>query len=335
MKNRFLKITAGLLIGGGVAASMHHQSQKIRALEKQNTDLAAILTALPDVEAENQRLKSIGMEPEGVAALRKKADKIHALRAEIGRMRERIKNAPEPSATVPKSTAKTLTGAENKQLGVTPRVQILLTSKILDSSNKSGELPVSGAGVLSQEDYQRVLKHARDTAGIDILSAPRIVTVDDREAQVQVGRNTPIETGFFAQANGKKVQSMKTNILTGITADVHPAVQPDGVSTLLKVKLQITTFDGYLDQDLGKPAKKVGDDLWFHETTPIVDIAEGNTAAVMSSGQTMMLKVTSKLTGKKYWAFFTPTFIDPAGNEIAPPGKSYDQPVAKLAPASK
>lgn len=317
MKAPLAKLAAVVVIGGGVAASIHHQNTEIAELRKHNTDLTAKVARLDSLEAENRQLKKTAMTSDEMAALRKKADEVHALRAEMGKLRQQMREATTASVPTPTTSPATEPPADD---AAPVKTQFLFAAKIVGRGDEFPDAKVpeiihsiaggsGSAAVFPLETTAQVIKAFKDAPGFDILSAPTMISVEGQQAQIQVGQAQPIVTGFHTQADGTRFNETKTNIHTGVTIDLMGTKQAND-SALVNMNFTLTTFDGYLDEGRGINKKAVSPDVWYHETAPIVDIANTQVAVLVGPKQTMLLHSRSKPGNKDYWIFLTPTLLD-------------------------
>lgn len=315
MKAPLAKVAAIVVIGAGVAASMQHQNTQITELRKRNHDLAAKVSRLADLEAENQQLRKLRLDPDEAANLRKKAAEVHQLRAEIGRIRQQMREQKTVDVSGTPSPQEVEHTEESETTPSEP--QFMFSTKIIGRSEDSPEAELPGflanhalgsSAVFVTPQVESMMRHFAETPGFDILTAPRLFAQSGHAAQAQVVESTTIVSGFHTRADGAKFDLVKTNIMTGITMDITGTEQANG--THLQIRLNVTTFEGYLDDGAGISKTAVSEGVWYHETAPIVDIAQAQTSALLAEEQTIMMHVTSKPAGKEYWLFFTPSLVD-------------------------
>lgn len=304
------KAAAVVLLGGGVAVSMHSQNRQIAALEKQNTDLAAKATRMEQLQVENKRLIAQGLDPDEIASLRKKAAEVHALRAQMDRLRRQIR---EPSGTPPNSM---LPVAAEEQKNETLNPQTLFTAKIIarDDDAPNAKLPLNitsapGSTRLYPGDQAAdMIKAFESEPGFSVVSAPRVVTLDGQEAQFEVVESKTVVTGYYARSDGIKFDLVSTNFMAGIRIDITGTRQSAGTHT--KINFRRSSFDGYLPGATGLKRREVWKGIWFHETVPIVDLAQMQTSFQIPDGQTMLLHAKSDPIGRECFLFLTPTPLD-------------------------
>lgn len=326
MKTPIAKMASILLVGGGVAASFHHQGQSLETYRQENVKLTSQLAAAGKAGRERMSLERLRADARELERIRERAREVHQLRAELSALKTlRTEGATTPDSSEDPKNDRSVSVAADEQ----PRVQILLECKLVKRSDQDdafvpNELTALGTkGILEKDVFFNLISRLRTSLGVDVLPSALVVTIDGRQAQVQVGRKETVVSGYYATAEGERIELEKTNVFMGFRAELHPIVQADGVGLLLKAKIRNTSFDGYLDDKTVRPGKKAVGDLWYHETVPIVDIIEAEGAAIVNPGQTMMLGAVSKLSGEQNWMFVTASYIDPAGNKAPPPGTDY------------
>lgn len=107
--------------------------------------------------------------------------------------------------------------------------------------------PALGAGVVGimpHVQIQAVLSALRNTTGVNILSTPSVVVLDNQKATIEVGQNVPTQTGSYAStANSQTATPFTTNDYKAVTLklDVSPQINL-GESVRLKLKLKNDTL---------------------------------------------------------------------------------------------
>ncbi|HEX4045903.1 MAG TPA: type II secretion system secretin GspD [Gammaproteobacteria bacterium] len=120
-----------------------------------------------------------------------------------------------------------------------------------DGDNQSTGLPTSfpnfGAGVVGimpHVQIQAVLSVLRNQNGVDILSTPSIMVLDNQKATIEIGQDVPVQTGTYATSNGVgTVEPFNTNTYKPVTLrlDVTPQINL-GRSVRLKLNLKNDTL---------------------------------------------------------------------------------------------
>lgn len=210
------------------------------------------------------------------------------------------------------------------------------------------------SGILTDPQFRAVLRRLEGLSGVDVLSAPKVTTLSQRRAQVQVSDVKSVITGLNPGAL-LKTQPSTTNpptftvaqIPVGPVLDVLPVVSSDGATVRLTVTPTITEFLGY-----DKPPKDARQRVWENGASRLVDvplprmrIRQMTTETLVSTGQTLVMggmpieetirtKDTVPVLGdipllgrlfrregkynirKTLLVFVTATIVDPAGNPV-------------------
>ncbi|HMO65145.1 MAG TPA: M56 family metallopeptidase, partial [Verrucomicrobiota bacterium] len=152
--------------------------------------------------------------------------------------------------------------------------------------------------VLSQARAGELTRRLQKTAGVKLMAAPKVTTLSGRQAQVQVAE---IKTVFRPE----QPQGQREDF--GLTVDMMPQVEPDGVTLTLVVSAGFREFLGYEEG----------------EATPrprIRSLQTGLFTVVLLDGQTLLARLPPQPGGAPDDAgvliLVTPTIIDPAGNPV-------------------
>jgi general secretion pathway protein D len=105
----------------------------------------------------------------------------------------------------------------------------------------------------------------------NILSEPNLLTMDNEEASIIIGKNVPFITGSYAQAtgsNGAAVNPFQTieRKDVGLSLKVKPQISADGT-----VKLQISQEVSSIDPNLSNPAGIITDKRAINSTVLVDD----------------------------------------------------------------
>ncbi len=116
------------------------------------------------------------------------------------------------------------------------------------SANGSAtSFPNYGAGVVGimpHVQIQAVLSALQNQTGVDILSTPQIVVLDNQKATIEIGQSVPVQTGSYATTGGANtVTPFTTNDYKPVTLklDVTPQLNL-GRSVRLKMNLKNDTL---------------------------------------------------------------------------------------------
>jgi general secretion pathway protein D len=105
---------------------------------------------------------------------------------------------------------------------------LLGTVGALANSDLTKALLTGGfSALISKGDISVMLNAIKNDANTNILSAPQILTLDNKEAEMVVGENVPFVTGSYTQPTG------------GAATNPFTTVQRQDVGLILKVKPQI------------------------------------------------------------------------------------------------
>jgi general secretion pathway protein D len=132
------------------------------------------------------------------------------------------------------------------------------------------------AGVMTNPQFQLVIRALNQKKGIDLLSAPRVTTKSGQRAVIEIVREFRYPTTFSEprvpdiQGRGSSNTTTTTIALpvvgpstpsnfetrnTGVTLEVEPVVGPDGVTIDLNLVPQVVEFEGFINY--GSPISTV------------------------------------------------------------------------------
>ena len=167
------------------------------------------------------------------------------------------------------------------------------------SGNRSGNLAISGnaidsllagtgvgqvlapgifglAGLMTNPEFQVVIRALNQKKGIDLLSAPRVTTKSGQRAVIEIVREFRYPTQFtepkVPDIQGRGTSNTTTTTIalpvvgpstpsnfetrnTGVTLEVEPVVGPDGVTIDLNLVPQVVEFEGFINY--GSPISTV------------------------------------------------------------------------------
>lgn len=133
----------------------------------------------------------------------------------------------------------------------------------------------SVGGLLTDPQFQVVIRALNQKKGVDLLSAPRVTTKSGQRAQIEIVREFRYPTQFseprVPDIRGGSSSGTGTTISlpvvgpstpsafetrnTGVTLEVEPVVGPDGVTIDLNLIPQVVEFEGFVNY--GNPIKTV------------------------------------------------------------------------------
>jgi len=123
-----------------------------------------------------------------------------------------------------------------------------------------GQFFSSGLGDGSGSSIQGIIRATANNAGINIISAPHVLTSDNEEAEIRIGDNIPIITSRVQSAAGQ-LNNLATSVNVerqdiGVTLRVTPQIT-EGDSLRLDIFQEITDINEALDvgnvSDVGVP----------------------------------------------------------------------------------
>ncbi|MFH1414128.1 MAG: secretin N-terminal domain-containing protein [Candidatus Omnitrophota bacterium] len=136
----------------------------------------------------------------------------------------------------------------------------------LDESDVYQEISM---GVLGMDKYKVVMKMLQEYGDTKVLSRPRLVVVNNEEAQIMVGRREAYVTESISQADTVVTSESVEFIDVGVKLNVLPSIGKDGFITM-KIKPEISDV---LDTVAGTSIPIVG----TSETETVVKIKDGTT----------------------------------------------------------
>ncbi|HLB41274.1 MAG TPA: type II secretion system secretin GspD [Gammaproteobacteria bacterium] len=140
------------------------------------------------------------------------------------------------------------------------------------------DFPNLGAGVVGimpHVQIRSVLSLLQNQNGVDILSTPQIVVLDNQKATIEIGQMVPTQTGSYASSNGVgTVTPFTTNDYKNVTLKLEVTPQINlGSSVLLKLKLKNDTL-----QNPQNPGP-----------TPLINTSSINNAVIINSDDVLVL----------------------------------------------
>jgi general secretion pathway protein D len=121
------------------------------------------------------------------------------------------------------------------------------------------------AGVMTNPQFQVVIRALNQKKGIDLLSAPRVTTKSGQRAVIEIVREFRYATQFTPPqvpnitGGGGGTGTVSISVVTpttptafetrntGVTLEVEPVVGPDGVSIDLNLVPQVVEFEGFIN----------------------------------------------------------------------------------------
>ncbi len=152
------------------------------------------------------------------------------------------------------------------------------------------------AGVLTDPQFQVVVRALNQQKGVDLLSAPRVTTKSGQKAVIEIIREFIYPTAFQPPQIPTNFGNTGTSVIsgtglgsstggafpvtpttptsfekrnTGVTLDVEPTIGPDGFTIDLTLSPQVVDFDGFINY--GSPINTVSTNLGISTTTRLTD----------------------------------------------------------------
>jgi type II secretory pathway component GspD/PulD (secretin) len=136
-------------------------------------------------------------------------------------------------------------------------------------------------GTLSEDQYQVTIKALESSTNTNVLSNPRIVVIDNNEANILVGSSEPYLVTYIN--NDTKTQTEETKFIdVGVKLTVTPKISKDGFITL-KIHPEVSS------------ARRVTD----VNNSLAVDTTQADTTVVVKDGKTIVLGGLIKDTDSK------------------------------------
>jgi len=147
--------------------------------------------------------------------------------------------------------------------------------------------------LLTSTAPQDFVKALTKTKGVNLLSAPRVITNSKQQAKIEIAREFDYPTSWKKDAKTdlwKVTARAKKN--TGVTLDAEPEVRADG-KIALQIKPQVVEFVGFKDLDSGKfPASRIVEGKWVNDGRRLVPVFSERTLdtnVVVQNGGTVVL----------------------------------------------
>lgn len=145
---------------------------------------------------------------------------------------------------------------------------------ILALTDKKGKVSI---GTLSQHQYTAAIE-ALNTVGVtDILSSPRITTLNEKEAKILVGSTEPYVTSTTTTpSSGPTTTAENVNFIeVGVKLYVTPTIHPDNYITM-KIKPEVSSVTKTITTST-------------NNTIPVVETSEAETTVTVKDGVTIVI----------------------------------------------
>ena len=146
------------------------------------------------------------------------------------------------------------------------------------TSGTATSFPPFGAGVFGVIPYvkiEAILSALRNQSGVDILSTPSIMVLDNQKATIEVGRDVPIQTGSYATSSSfSTVSPFNTTGYKPVTLRLEVTPQINlGNSVRLKLNLKNDTLQNPQDPGL----------------TPLINTSKISNTVIVKSDDVLVL----------------------------------------------
>ncbi len=145
---------------------------------------------------------------------------------------------------------------------------------ILGPNEKRGTF---GIGTLSDDDYTVLIEALDEMGSTDILSSPRITTVNNHEAKILVGMTEPyVTTTTTTPESGPPTTAETVNFIeVGVKLNVTPRIHNDGFITL-KIRPEVSSVVDSLTTS-------------NNNIIPVVETSEAETTVIVKDGVTVVI----------------------------------------------
>ncbi len=282
------------LVVGLVTPALLQRSTNVRLRDK-NESLVAKLAEARAAETELRAGQSASEEQ--LARRRQELSELLKLRDEVTRLRAARRDEAKPATANREIEDQAVV---NHQVTIEAKFVKLPAHVLQKLAIEAIGIDVSGAGVsaiLTGPQLRSLIQAFEHQTGAEILAMPKVTTLNNRQANIEVGR--PADPGA-------------ADIKPGPSLDVMPVVSADGLTISLLTTARLAELTANPD-DTGTERKQV-----------VQTAVSGN--AVLNDGQTAVLCQTvgnadaggtsSGEDGNCLVVLVTPTLIDAAGNRI-------------------
>lgn len=151
----------------------------------------------------------------------------------------------------------------------------------IPTSGVPTSFPALGAGIVGiipGSDITAILSVLQNQSGVNILSTPSVVVLDNQKATIEVGQNVPMQTGSYSPTGAADSQGTATPFTTiavtpvTLKLDVTPQLNL-GTSVRLKLQLKNDTLQNPQNPGL----------------TPIVNTSKINNSVIINSSDILVL----------------------------------------------
>jgi hypothetical protein len=237
-------LTDGRVRGSGIPSLSETHPPEIMYEAQNGVGTFTIKATQPDMER-------IAATIERLAAGTPKATNVNLPAAKPSQIRIEAKVAMIPESTAKETGLKWFTQSLFTNVTATERTfRPTATTNVVLSEQQTGV----ASTLLTDEQFRVLLRALEKTGGVDVLSAPRVTTLSDRQAVVSlldvlsivVGKAglSAIPAGAELSEDGKSIVRKST---LGPAFDLTPRVSADGKNINLEWEFTLTEFLGYDD----------------------------------------------------------------------------------------
>jgi RNA polymerase sigma factor (sigma-70 family) len=275
-----VKASLAALFAGAVLTPLVWLQNTISQLRNENSGLHALLAPLESLKSENDELRKRTFSPGERERLNRDLAELRRLRGEVTVLRRQLSAATNGIAATEGSATETPQDQEILSVNVKSHavemnyegIAAIFGEKFPAIANqlRTVQAEAAGAGapktltfVLEPEQGDELIELFKDTAGVDILSAPQIMAGDGQQGRVSVEESMGVPGGEPLQL--------------GLSIDLLPKITPDRTGVSLNVKATNTEFVGWAEGEEG--------------TVPVPKLRARQAAfdAVLRSGQMLIL----------------------------------------------
>ena len=142
--------------------------------------------------------------------------------------------------------------------------------------SKTGVNVSAGGSTLFFPDLLFLYSMLEQGSGFNVISSPKILTLDNKKAAIKVGQDVPFPTGIKYDVNGNPIITYDYKYV-GLDLDVVPRVTGKNIHLVLNLKVQEIT--GYLNNNVGG----------INYSVPITSTRELNSDVIVENGQTIII----------------------------------------------
>jgi RNA polymerase sigma factor (sigma-70 family) len=283
------KVAFLALAAAGVAIPLSMQHRQIEELARERDALVRSVSELREQAGRaEQTMASAEME-----RLRRDNAELHRLRAEIGPLRERIRKLESENGSGTTAVAAEAPKASPAQVTIEARYAEIPAAAVQRLQGMGIAVPatVTEVTLVSAEKTKELEEFLKGQEGIDLLSAPRVTTLDARQARISVEENIEIQGKQFP---------------VGQVLDVLPEVSADRRSIGLKLSGTSTEYLGVSDDGL-----------------PRFRVRQIQSEGRVRHSETLLMQARapddSNDGARRTLVLVQSTVIDAAGNVVLPP----------------